>query len=123
VVLVHGETLVEPVAAGTNRAAIEAGVDAVAHPGLVDETDARLAAERGVLLELSGRKGHCYTNGHVARVARSCGAGLSFGSDGHQPGDYPTGEMARRILRGAGLSQEEVTKVFKNVRAVFDRNG
>jgi histidinol phosphatase-like PHP family hydrolase len=121
VVIVHGETLVEPVAPGTNRAAIEAGADVLAHPGLVDGADVELAAENRVLLELSGRKGHSFTNGHVARLASECGADLSFGSDGHQPGDYPTGEKARLILRGAGLNEAEVDRVFSNARTIFNR--
>ena len=120
VVIVHGETIVEPVAAGTNRAAIEAGTDVLAHPGLIDEADVELAARNGVLLELSGRKGHSFTNGHVASLAREHGAGLSFGSDGHQPGDYPTPETARLILRGAGLSDEEIEQVFANARKIFE---
>jgi len=37
IVLVHGETLTEPVIPGTNRAAIEAGVDILAHPGLISK--------------------------------------------------------------------------------------
>ncbi|MFQ5587144.1 MAG: histidinol phosphate phosphatase domain-containing protein, partial [Thermodesulfobacteriota bacterium] len=39
-ILVHGETIVEPVAPGTNRAAIRAGVDILAHPGLISPSDA-----------------------------------------------------------------------------------
>ena len=35
IVLVHGETIVEPVPPGTNHQAIEAGVDILAHPGLI----------------------------------------------------------------------------------------
>ena len=35
IVVCHGETIVEPVIPGTNRAAIEAGVDILAHPGLI----------------------------------------------------------------------------------------
>lgn len=119
VVLVHGETIVEPVAEGTNRAAIEAGVDVVAHPGLIGPDEAALAARKGVLLELSGRKGHCFTNGHVARLALEAGAPLSFGSDGHAPGDYPNRAMAQRILRAAGLDAEQVEQVFKNNAGLF----
>jgi len=119
VVLVHGETIVEPVAPGTNRAALEAGCDVLAHPGLIDPDDVALAAEKGLLLEISGRKGHCLTNGHVARLALEAGAGLSFGSDGHQPGDYPTREMADAILRGAGLKPAQVEEVFRNNAAFF----
>ena len=65
--VVHGETLVEPVEEGTNHEAIMAGVDILAHPGLISEEDVRLAKERKVLLEISARKGHSLSNGHVAR--------------------------------------------------------
>src|SRR5258706_15143608 len=34
-VVLHGETITEPGAMGTNRAGIEAGVDILAHPGLI----------------------------------------------------------------------------------------
>jgi histidinol phosphatase-like PHP family hydrolase len=107
------------VAPGTNRAAIEAGCDVLAHPGLIEPDDVELARERGVLLEISGRKGHCLTNGHVARLALERGAGLSFGSDGHAPGDYPTREQAERIARGAGLSVDQVGDVFDNNERFF----
>jgi len=105
VILVHGETLVEPVPAGTNRAAIEAGVEILAHPGLISGKEAALAAEMGVRLEISGRQGHCLTNGHVASLARAAGAELTFGSDAHAPSDLRSREMALRILRGAGLDE------------------
>ena len=119
VVLAHGETIVEPVAEGTNRAAIEAGVDVLAHPGLISTEEAALAAKKDVLLELSGRKGHCYTNGHVVRVALEAGASLSFGSDGHEPGDYPDRPTAEAILRGAGLTPDQVTEVLANNARFF----
>lgn len=117
----HGETLVEPVLPGTNRAAIEAGVDYLAHPGLISPDDARLAADGGVVLEISGRKGHCYTNGHVAAVARSAGATLMFGSDAHVPSDLPSRDLADAICRGAGLSDEDVSAMFDQAET-FARN-
>jgi putative hydrolase len=120
-VLVHGETIVEPVAPGTNRAAIDAGCNVLAHPGLITHEDAAMAAEAGVLLEISGRKGHSFTNGHVARVATECGARLAFGSDGHAPGDYPSAEQAERIAAGAGLSQEQIADMMANTAAFFAR--
>lgn len=48
VIIVHGETLVEPVAPGTNRAALEADIDIIAHPGLISEEEACRAKERGI---------------------------------------------------------------------------
>ncbi|MFO8008034.1 MAG: histidinol phosphate phosphatase domain-containing protein [Candidatus Brocadiia bacterium] len=119
VVVVHGESPVEPVAPGTNRAAIEANCDVLAHPGLITPEEAALAAERGVRLEISGRQGHSLANGHVARLALEAGAPLSFGSDGHRPGDYPTREKALAILRGAGLTAEQAEKVMRHNAAVF----
>lgn len=112
VVVCHGETLVEPVIPGTNRAAIEAGVDVLAHPGLLSEEDARLAADKGVRLELSARKGHGLTNGHVCRLAKRVGARLIVNSDAHAPGDFMTAQFARMVAQGAGLSAAEAEEIF-----------
>ncbi|MFW6455885.1 MAG: histidinol phosphate phosphatase domain-containing protein [Desulfohalobiaceae bacterium] len=106
-ILVHGETLVEPVAPGTNLAAIEAGVDILAHPGLITEEEARLAAAKGVALEISTRKGHCLSNGHVAALALSLGCRLIINNDAHEPGDLIPEELRARIGLGSGLSQEQ----------------
>ncbi len=103
-VVVHGESPVEPVAPGTNLAAIEAGADILAHPGLIGEGETALAAERGVYLELSGRGGHSLTNGHVARLALRHGAKLLVNSDGHAPGDYLSPERQKTVALGAGLT-------------------
>ena len=111
-VIVHGETLSEPVAPGTNLAAIEAGVDILAHPGLITPEEVKLAADKGVMLEISGRKGHSLANGHVARLARQYGAELLFGSDAHTVGDMPTRDFAEKVCRGAGLDGEEVARMF-----------
>ena len=121
VVLGHGESLVEPVLPGTNRAFIEAMVDVLAHPGLISKADARLAAKNGVCLEISGRKGHSFSNGHVAQMGRLTGAKLVFGSDGHTVGEYPTRAEAEKIARGAGMVPDEVERLFINADAVFLR--
>jgi len=121
VVVVHGETPAEPVAEGTNRAAIEAGCDILAHPGPITEEDARLAAERGVLLEISGRKGHCLTNGHVARMAREVGAGVLFGSDAHAGSELRPRADAERVLAGAGLGPAEIAAAFDAAEALVAR--
>ena len=54
---------------GTNRAAIEAGADIVSHPGIISTEDLLLAKEKGVALEITSRKGHSLSNGHVAKEA------------------------------------------------------
>ena len=119
IVVVHGETLVEPVEPGTNLAAIEGGADILAHPGLISEEEVKLAAEKGVFLELSGRKGHCLTNGHVAALARRFGAKLVINSDGHAPRDFMTREFAFKVGLGAGLTEEEVNALYQEARKRF----
>jgi histidinol phosphatase-like PHP family hydrolase len=121
IVCVHGETLVEPVIVGTNRAAIEAECDILAHPGLIDEMDVALAAKRGVHLEISARKGHCLANGHVAALARVHKAKLIFGSDSHAPDDLVTKDAADRILAAAGLSGEEVATAWDNAERLVNK--
>lgn len=113
-VVCHGETIVEPVAPGTNRAAIEAGVDILSHPGLITAEEADLAAQFGVCLEITARKGHCLTNGHVARLAIEQGAPLVVNTDSHAPGDLIELEMARKIALGAGLSEEQFEQCRRN---------
>ena len=117
----HGETIVEPVTPGTNRAAIEAGVDILAHPGLISEEDARLAAERGVALEISGRSGHSLTNGHVAAMARATGARLVFDTDSHAPGDLMPLALARKVAMGAGMTMEEVDRMFQFAEELVEK--
>jgi histidinol phosphatase-like PHP family hydrolase len=116
IVVAHGETPVEPVAPGTNRAAIEAGVDVLAHPGFITEEDAALAAEKGVMLELSGRGGHSLTNGHVARMAERTGAMLAVNADAHEPRDFLSPEMAKKVALGAGLSEDRYQKLRQDMR-------
>ena len=114
-VVVHGETIVEPVREGTNLAAIEAGADILAHPGLLGVEEARLAAQRGVFLEISSRRGHSLTNGHVLAVARRAGAGVVLGSDAHEEEDLLDEAMARAVLLGCGLPEEELPTVLEAV--------
>jgi len=110
-VVVHGETLVEPTPEGPNMAAASCpDVDILAHPGLLTREVAVAARENCVLLEITARKGHCLTNGHVARMAAETGAGLIFGLDAHSPSDIVSEAMRDRILAGAGLDPESARR-------------
>jgi len=105
VVVVHGETVCEPVPKGTNRAAIEAGVDILAHPGLIAKDDVELARERGVALEVTTRRAHGVTNGHVAGLAREMSALMVLNSDTHSPGDILNHRVREQTILGAGLDE------------------
>jgi len=121
IVVAHGETPVEPVAPGTNRAALEAGVDVLAHPGFLTEEDAALAAEQGIFLELSGRGGHSLTNGHVAKMAKKTGAMLAVNADAHNPGDFLSPEMARKVVLGAGLGEKDYQRIRRDMQKLVER--
>ncbi len=124
-VVVHGETIAEPVEEGTNRSAIEAGADILAHPGLISMEDMGLAAKKGVLIEISARKGHSLTNGHVAALARKTGARLVLDTDSHSPSDLITDSEGLKIVMGAGLSRDDFHIMQRNAeelaRRVFNR--
>ncbi|MFO7967704.1 MAG: histidinol phosphate phosphatase domain-containing protein [Archaeoglobaceae archaeon] len=114
IIVVHGESIAEPVKAGTNMAAVQEEIDILAHPGLIGEETAQLAASNGVFLEISARRGHSLTNGHVAMVAQEEGCELVINTDSHSPSDFITTERARSILQGAGVAENDVKKTFDN---------
>ncbi|MFN3480054.1 MAG: histidinol phosphate phosphatase domain-containing protein [Thermodesulfovibrionales bacterium] len=120
-VVVHGETIVEPVAEGTNRAAIEAGADLLAHPGLIKTEDILFAKERGTMLEITSRKGHSLSNGYVAKEASKFGVSLSINTDSHSPNDLITVEMARNILIAAGIDENRLEQVFENSKRFVEK--
>lgn len=110
-VVVHGETVNEPVEKGTNRAAVSnPEVDILAHPGFITLEEAELAKSNGVALEITSRRSHNPTNGHVALMARQAGARMVVDSDTHAPGDLIDLETARMVALAAGLSETEAER-------------
>lgn len=111
-VLGHGEGIpcsaVDTAEQGGNLAAIEAGVDILACPGLITAEDAARAAERGVLLELSLAPRHSLANGHVALMAARHGCGLIIGGNFGKATDFVSPQATRALYRaaavGAGVS-------------------
>jgi histidinol phosphatase-like PHP family hydrolase len=114
IVVMHGETPVEPVSPGTNRAAIEAGVDILAHPGFITMEEARMASDMGVCLEITSRSGHNITNGHVVRMARASGARMVVDTDTHSPDNLIDTARAIQIATGAGLDGDEAVEIVTN---------
>jgi len=113
IVVVHGETTVEPVAPGTNHAACTCpDVNVLAHPGLITLEDAQLAQANGIALEITSRGGHNRTNGHVVRIAREAKCQLVVDSDAHAPHDLMDKAEKEIVARGAGLSVAETEGVM-----------
>ena len=125
IVVVHGETLNEPVTPGTNRAAVESGhVDILGHPGLITLEEAEIARENNIYLEISARKGHCLGNGHVVKVAKEVGCKLIVNTDTHSPDDLITFDKSYQIALGAGLSHDEAMKaIVDNPRQLLKEKG
>lgn len=125
IVVVHGETIVEPVPEGTNAAAVTNGdVDVLAHPGLLTVEQAEAAKANGVFLEITTRRGHSLTNGHVARVGKEVGCEFVLDSDAHAPGDLVPYELARKTALGATFTPKELGSVLSEwPRKLLKRTG
>ena len=124
-IVVHGETTVEPVQPGTNLAAVKSTfVDILAHPGLITPEEAEIARENGVFLEISARRGHALTNDHVVKPARDVGAFLLLNSDAHDEGDLLTRETTGSLIAGTGLDDNQRRAVLEtNLRILLERLG
>ncbi|MCX8031722.1 MAG: histidinol phosphate phosphatase domain-containing protein [Thermodesulfovibrionales bacterium] len=120
-VVVHGETIVEPVLEGTNRAAIEAGVDILAHPGIITYDDLLYAKEKGIFLEISARKGHSLSNGYVAKWALEMTVPLVINTDAHSPSDLITLEKAKKILCASGIDRTLIPQIIQNSHILVEK--
>ncbi|MCM8759808.1 MAG: histidinol phosphate phosphatase domain-containing protein [Candidatus Omnitrophica bacterium] len=114
IIVVHGETPVEPVKEGTNEAALECDIDILAHPGLLTPEQARIAAERKIAIEISTRQGHCLGNGNVAKLWKQYRFPLVLNTDTHTPENLATKNFAQTVLLGAGIEKAELEDIFLN---------
>ena len=121
IIVVHGETITEPVMPGTNKKALMSDIDILAHPGLISDDEAELAAEKGIYLEITARKGHSITNGHVAALAKKHGAKMVINTDSHSPSDLITLEYARKVILGAGLNEKDCNEIFINSKEIVSK--
>lgn len=121
IVVVHGETVMEPVIPGTNRCAIGAGCDIVSHPGNIKDDDVAMAANRGVFLEITTRKSHASMNGHVSGLARLHKAKLVINTDSHSPDDLISDEEAKKFLTALDMNSDEIKQIFRNSQDIVTR--
>ncbi|WP_303247208.1 histidinol phosphate phosphatase domain-containing protein [uncultured Methanobrevibacter sp.] len=122
-IVVHGETLNEPVVEGTNYAAVNSkNVDILAHPGLLSKDEAEIALKNDVYIEITARNGHSLSNGHVANVCREVGNKMIINTDTHSPDNIITFERSKIIGLGAGLNESEVEKaIVDNPHELIER--
>ncbi len=112
-VVVHGETIVEEVEAGTNWEAVNSRyVDLLAHPGLFSQREAEAAAKNGIYIEITSRVGHSLTNGIVVKSGREAGVRFLIDSDSHSHKDLFLNDFQEKIAKGAGLEADEIRNIF-----------
>ena len=114
-VVVHGESPVEPVEEGTNLAAVRSrSVDILAHPGHMTVEVAELAAKNNVFIEITTRRGHCITNAHVAKMASEAGALMLLNSDTHDEDDLLSDQTTKDVLRQAGINSRKFKQILES---------
>ena len=112
-VVVHGETVTEPVMPGTNKASVEnPDIDILAHPGFITLEEAQTAKDNDVILEITGRMGHNITNGHVYKMAHEVGAKMVIDSDTHAPENLMDEAAALTVALGAAPTTEEADQAL-----------
>ncbi|MFC2050105.1 histidinol phosphate phosphatase domain-containing protein [Chloroflexota bacterium] len=122
-VVVHGETSAEPVAKGTNLAAVQSpDVDILAHPGIITAEEASLAAQNNVFIELTARGGHSTDNAHVALISQKAKAKLLVSSDAHSENDLLTPNSVESILRQANINPREHPQILhRNPKLLIEK--
>lgn len=121
IIIAHGETPVEPVAKDTNRLALLADIDILAHPGLISDEDTRLAKERGIFLEVTSRRGHSETNAYVIKQARKFGAKLILNNDSHAPEDIISPGELIKVGLDSGLTRAEIDNIYKELEEFLNK--
>lgn len=113
-VVVHGETGLEPIEPGTNSAAVNSPyVDILAHPGLLNLEEGQSAAANGIFIEITARRIYSACNRHIANIARLAGAKLLVNSDAHEKQELLTPTLAQAVAEGAGLNEREVKQTLE----------
>lgn len=121
IIVAHGETPVEPVTQNTNKSALQADIDILAHPGLISDEDTKLAAQKNILLEITSRHGHSNTNSHVIKQARKFGAKLILNHDSHTTEDIISPNQLNQFGIDCGLTQEEINDIYKNTEDLISK--
>lgn len=121
IIIAHGETDIEPVIKGTNRAALEADIDILAHPGLISDPDIKLAKKKNIFLEITSRRGHRETNKFVSERAIKLGAKLILNNDSHEPEDIISPQNLIEVGIKSGLTRLEIDKIYQDVAAFLKK--
>lgn len=121
IVVVHGETDSENVPRGTNRAAIEAGVDILAHPGYLTEEDIKISIDNDVCLEITTRPSHRETNGIIFEKVKKIGGKLVCNNDVHAYENILSYDDILKILSRFKITEDDYKLMTKNSRDLLNK--
>ncbi|MEW6557650.1 MAG: histidinol phosphate phosphatase domain-containing protein [Elusimicrobiota bacterium] len=121
IVVVHGESPVEPVPEGTNRAAILSKCDILAHPGYITDADVKLAKKNNVLLEITTRTGHRKANSYISKLANKLIVKLVLNTDTHQPEDLLDDKKIKSVLKEANLNYSDFQQMQNNAKNLLHK--
>jgi len=121
IVVGHGETVSEPVLKGSNRAFILAGVDILAHPGMITAEDIKLANSKNVYLEITTRKSHLKPNRRLIKLALKHKASMVLNNDAHSPSDFVDKREREAFLAHLGLDSKTRKKIVTNSEKLLAR--
>ena len=80
--------------------------------------------ENGVYIEITCRKGHSLSNGHVYGIGSSVGVDFLVNTDAHSYKDLVTHDFARRVAIGAGMSETEADRsLIVNPKTLMRKRG
>ncbi len=118
IIVIHGETIAEPVEPGTNLKAAESkNVDILAHPGLLTKEVADQCKKNNVFVEITSNRTHSITNGQVAKIGKESQVKFIQNTDTHSPRDMKNYEEGERILLASGFTKKETETILQdNIR-------
>ena len=127
IIVIHGETISEPVEPKTNLKAAECmQTDILAHPGLITNEVAKKCKSNNVFVEITSNPSHSMTNGHVAEIGLQEDVSFVQNTDTHRPTSMLSYEEGEKVLEGAGFTKEKITTILQKdtrnlIQKIFDR--
>ncbi len=110
-VVVHGEASFEKTPLGTNDAAVEHGVNVLAHPSYITDEQVIKSLKTGTAFELSARDCYNYANKQIAETVMQNGGKMIINSDSHQVGAMLSREKVLSTAQTANLTSEQIDMV------------
>ena len=123
IVVVHGETISEPVEEGTNLIAAKCkDVDILAHPGMITNEEAKYCKRNNIFVEITSNPSHSVANGHVKKIGLQEDVQFIQNTDTHRPQNMMKYSEVEKFLFGNGFTKTECEIILQdNVKALLSK--